>query len=639
MIKSGSYNDLSTILENDNLFIIPDLQRDYCWGNIKPEGKNKTLSHIFCSEFIETAKRSDPNVKSELSYGIIYTYEYPETFYYLSDGQQRLSTLYLIIGVLNSYLNDDRLKKLLVSENSQPRLKYEVRTSTDYFINDLVQHVFLFNESKVLGNLKKANWFREDFNYDPSVNSMVEAIKSIHSIIKKSEATLLADFITQYIGFVCVNLKTNDKLEDDSYTKVREYGEKMYEIVNTSGDPMESNEHEKVRLLSMLDESKKEEWTEKWEIWQDFFWQHKAENHESADEGFNEFLEWVATIIGRKKISDSLEKLEITEDIFKGFYLWSNMQDGLNNHRDTHVFNINESLHIKDPSKLVVILPVLQYLKGTNSVIFNGNKYLIDKNSINLELLFRFIRFFTNTSKNTEAGELAANMVSHLKPNDDIVKLLNLKSSDYSLILTDEEVYKLSLYKQLENLERSSIEDAFWAAEDNNFLNGKIDPILNWMDVTYNKSSIDLFSIDDFKTLFSTFMSLFDSNKKIEKVRLCMLSLSENWDIYREGYSWGRSRYYLGKQNDVKYWREKITLPIFKIIILNEKDEKLTNKFINESIMNLENDMQKKIIRKIRSEAPNYWQWNNNKRFFIVDNSIYFPNGVQAKSYTEKIDI
>ena len=104
-IKSGSYNSLPTILANNNMFVIPDLQRDYCWGNIKPKGLNKTLAYTFCADLLNAAKSHDLTKGTKLSYGIIYTYEYPETFYYLSDGQQRLTTLYLIVGVLNCYIN------------------------------------------------------------------------------------------------------------------------------------------------------------------------------------------------------------------------------------------------------------------------------------------------------------------------------------------------------------------------------------------------------------------------------------------------------------------------------------------------------------------------------------------------------
>ena len=525
---------------------------------------------------------------------------------------------------------------ILISKSQQTRLKYEVRISTDYFINDLLKNVFLSNNCKDIKNIKKANWYRKNYENDPSVNSMIEAVKSVHSIIGKTDAALLAEFILKSIGFVCINLKSNDNLEDDTYTKVREYGEKMYEIVNTSGDPMEPNEHEKVHLLSDLADNEKETWTEKWEMWQDFFWQHKADNHESADEGFNEFLDWVETIIGKKEKLKSLEKLIEIEKYFKALFLWSNIQFDLTSLRDAKVFDINEKIHLKEPSKLVVIFPMLQYLKDTDSVTYKAAGYSIHRESVNLESIFRFVRFFTNISKNTEAAGIALSIAKELKPNDDITKIHRLQKSQYDSILTDEENFKLSLYEQSDNSKRHLLEDTFWQAEDNDYLYGKIDPVFKWMNIKYNRKGIERFSIDLFQDILETFTSLFIDEEKLEIVRLCMLSLNNNWDVFLEGWSRGVPRYYMGSKNDIKDWRKKITLSIFKDIIINEFQGKLTNKFINENIMRLEDVKYRKIIRKLRSEAPDHWQWRNNKRFFVVDDGIYFPNGTRAGEYTSE---
>jgi len=638
-MKSGSYNELSIILEKDNLFIIPDLQRDYCWGNIRPEGKNKTLAHVFCSEFVEIAKKSGANAKTELSYGIIYTYEYPETFFYISDGQQRLSTLYLIIGVLNSYLNDDRLKKLLVSKYNQPRLKYEVRSSTDYFINDLVQHVFLSNDSKVLGNLKKASWFRDEFEYDPSVNSMVEAIKSVHSIIQKADATLLADFIVQSVGFVWINLKTNDNLEDDSYTKVREYGEKMYEIVNTSGDPMEPNEHEKVHLLSRLAENEKEDWTEKWEVWQDFFWQHKAENQESADEGFNEFLDWIEKINVNNGKSESQDKLSEIEGYFKALFLWYNLQKELNIHRNAQIFDINKKLNRIDANGLVVVLPTLLYLKGTESVTYERNSYIIRRESVDLAALFRFIRFFSNISKNTQQSSICVDLVVKLKSNYDVVNLSLIKGNKYSAILSEEEIYKLNLYKESDTSTRMLLEDTFWQAEDNELLFGKIEPVFHWIKVDYGIKGKDSLDVNVFLRRYKAFTSLFENEERLELVRLFMLCLSDTWNEFHEGWSWNTRRYYLLVNSDREHWRRIVRIHLFSKIVSYQYNHLLNEAKLDELISSVEDSQDRKIIIKIKEEGYKYWQWNNTKRFFIHNDQLCLPNGKQAKAYTVKLKL
>lgn len=637
-MKPGSFNHLQDILKDNNYLVIPDLQRDYCWGHIEPKTTNVSLAYTFCKELLENAKKMKPADKAEFSYGIIYTYEYPETFFYLCDGQQRLTTLYLIIGVLNYYLNDERLKNLIVNKNHQPRLKYEVRTSTDYFINDLVCNVFLCSESGDIGQLRQAPWFRKEFEDDPSVKSIVDAITSIKSLINKEEAAMLADYILNSVGFVYINLKANDNLENDTYTKVREYGEKMYEIVNTSGDPMEPNEHLKANLLSQLPDEEKAHWTEKWEMWQDFFWQNRGyagvSPHESADEGFNEFIKWIKTIKGQDKKIESAEEIE---EYFKALFLLYNIEEDIINYRKASIFKVTEKLHFSSNAKLVVIFPALVFFKNTDLVSFSETGYSVIKESVNLEQIYRFLRFFSNLSKYSSANTGAASLAGKLKPGDDITNLINYRKEFPSLV-SDEEAFKLELYKQSNHNERRILEDIFWQAEDHDLMNGKIAPVFNWMGVQYDSTTSESFSIESFQVYFNAFNSLFESDKILEKVRIFMLAYHNNWIVFREGDSKGTTRYYLGSHNDKSFWRNKIYLDSFTAAVEMQKEGNLTDKIVSDSIMNLENVENRKIVRKIKSEADKHWQWNNNKRFFVIENVIYFPNGVQAKGYTKEIE-
>ena len=85
--------------------------------------------------------------------------------------------------------------------------------------------------------------------------------------------------------------------------KNRELGEKMYVIINTCGAPMVVNEHIKPLLIGQLSDSKEQKkWAEKWEDWQDFFWINRKEKEDSADEGFNEFIQWFVMIREQSEI-------------------------------------------------------------------------------------------------------------------------------------------------------------------------------------------------------------------------------------------------------------------------------------------------------------------------------------------------
>jgi hypothetical protein len=635
MIKQGSFNRFSAFLKDNNQILIPDLQRDYCWGDVFSEGQKLSLAHSFTEELLALSKKTQGTENMEISYGIIYTYEYPETFYYLCDGQQRLTTIYLIVGVLNNYLNDSRLKQLLMLNNGQPRLKYEIRNSTDYFIKHLVKDFLNPSAQSNLSDLTKASWFRKEYEDDPSVKSIDAAVKSIQSLIKKEDSQLVADFILNKMGFVYVNLKGNETLTDYSYSQVRSYGEKMYEIVNTSGDPMEPNEHLKASLISKVPNSEQELWTEKWETWQDFFWVHKSKDQESADAGFNEFLDWIKTLKGETKEIDNIIEVE---QYFKALFLLFSIQDELTNFRKHKILNIAENLHKKIDTKLVVILPALVYLKNSNSVNFDGQQYVADKSKVDLHTLYRYLRFFSNVSKQTESTVFAAVLDGIIAQGDDITKLLT-HSEGLSKILSDEEIYKLELYRQSEESRRIELEDIIWEAEDHEYLKGKIEPVLNWMDIDLKSETNTEFDSAFFLDLYKTYLSLI-SDENMGKTRLNLLAVCNNWEHFHEGWSqWSAKRYYLGRKDDFSFWHRITAIDEFGVLVKGTLMNQIDEKFLIESIMKNENVEQRKAYRKLKSEATKHWQWNNKFRFFIMDNVLYLTNGVKVGEYTVEIPL
>ncbi len=360
-IESGKQYSISELFSGDKRIIIPDLQRDYCWGNTK-----KNLATNFLHSLNGLFEQGDGLYK-QVSLGLIYAYETPRNFVNIADGQQRITTLYLLLCVIYRIINSDKndynislvqeLKDFLILDSDktvwEPRLRYEVRESTVYFIKAFLNNEIKENKSESFDNLKKASWFRDEYKTDPSIASMLETISSFYKELSKENGKeqYLSDFAYFLLGITPVAVK--DKLEDfiineDSEIRVklpkdfksisrlykgnsgicfvyfdvenRDFGEKMYVIINTRGAPMEPNEHLKPLLIGALEQSKQVVWTEKWEKWQDFFWQNKISSEASADNGFNEFLDWYRQIkqkVERKytdKTTDNNKPKSILDD-------------------------------------------------------------------------------------------------------------------------------------------------------------------------------------------------------------------------------------------------------------------------------------------------------------------------------------
>lgn len=81
-------------------------------------------------------------------------------------------------------------RKLLISrddadqEYMEPYLNYAIRESTTYFLNDLITRFFIDNSDQVI-DIRQADWYFQDYNLDPSINSMISALGKIESILNE----------------------------------------------------------------------------------------------------------------------------------------------------------------------------------------------------------------------------------------------------------------------------------------------------------------------------------------------------------------------------------------------------------------------------------------------------------------------
>ena len=182
---TGTNYTLSELFSDEGKIIIPDLQRDYCWGD-EVHTKNKIeLVSDFTTNLIQSFEQEQRN---KLNLGLIYGYESLESHIQLCDGQQRITTLYLLIGMLNKKVEGNPFRKLLISDyeyledDKEPYLQYSIRESSLYFLSDLVCHFFIEEANdkenvKYVENIESAQWFFNDYKDDASIQSMLRAFE------------------------------------------------------------------------------------------------------------------------------------------------------------------------------------------------------------------------------------------------------------------------------------------------------------------------------------------------------------------------------------------------------------------------------------------------------------------------------
>ena len=99
---SGNEYCLRELLGGDTKMIIPDLQRDYCWGDRAYANPNDKNPRELVSDFVKNiVELFEADESKRVTLGLIYGYEQPHNHIQICDGQQRLTTLFLLLGYIN----------------------------------------------------------------------------------------------------------------------------------------------------------------------------------------------------------------------------------------------------------------------------------------------------------------------------------------------------------------------------------------------------------------------------------------------------------------------------------------------------------------------------------------------------------
>lgn len=476
--------------------IIPDLQRDYCWG-----GKGR-LVQDFLENIIEKGYRS----RVDLSMGLLYGYEEPYGHIQLCDGQQRITTLFLLIGMLNKECSN-QFRNLLISDfeyyndDKEPYMQYAIRESSLYFLSDLVCEFFLESEGEP-NDIRKQCWYFGDYDNDPSIRSMLNALQDIHKLLaspvnRDIDKSDLARYVTQNLWFMYYDMGT------------RSLGEETFVIINTTGEPLSPTENLKPRYVTKYPDS-----SDMWEKWEQWFWMNRnRDKNDTADNGLLEFLRWVIVLETKdvKEFEKTQESLVKQSEVDR-----FDFEPVLRIEPQTidQYFNVvkklfNEALpnnklwlspeRINSQIDWLRILPLIAY-----SIKFPNAQ---ERDIVRVKHFFKNIAQLNHIRKDIGRVLSYAVEVIRLMVHPDIAHIIYIENISDQL-LTEEERLKFTIFLESEN--RIEIEDAFWKIQyktdqdmDGKIWNGEILPILKWSFVN------DRFNFEEFKKYMNVFYEVF----------------------------------------------------------------------------------------------------------------------------------
>lgn len=173
---------------------VPNYQRAYSWEVARENEKKKRQADLFLEDVMNHVE-NEAKVKENFYLGN-FLYERDGEKFAIIDGQQRLTTIIILLSVLNNLLKNEELKNIIDFNNIKfSTVKYDNEDFQKYiFSNELDKFNNLkeFRESKVITNTESIRRVIEAYLYfkDKLVNENVEKLKKLAETITQAKCTM-----------------------------------------------------------------------------------------------------------------------------------------------------------------------------------------------------------------------------------------------------------------------------------------------------------------------------------------------------------------------------------------------------------------------------------------------------------------
>lgn len=292
-------------IESDKLFVkdvfqkwyrIPEYQRPYVWGN---DQVSELLDDVY------QARKSNPDAQYFLGSMVLKKTDKQEgetkyEEYDLLDGQQRLTTLFLITAVVRDMATSNESRKktcrdtiyqMANPDDSIPersRIVFDIRDKVRDFVNDYVK---TDNGTNKQDELKL---FAQNNDEDMSIRNMSNAILTIKDFFNNGNS--IDEFFPFLRSNVLMIYVAAEELEDAFH---------LFTVMNNRGIKLRNSDILKAENLSkVVDEKTRTNYAKLWESIEEYF-----------GEDFDNFLSHLRTVLVKQKAGYNLLK-EYEENIY-----------------------------------------------------------------------------------------------------------------------------------------------------------------------------------------------------------------------------------------------------------------------------------------------------------------------------------
>jgi len=294
---SGEYPASVLPGERDEEFVIdiPIIQRDYAQGR----EREKQRRDLFLQELFNNINETKP-LHLEFIYGRVDKQDGKSVFSPI-DGQQRLTTLYLLHWYIG--LKEKIKEKKPESFNKLKNFIYDTRISSRDFCKALIEKDIVLPGSEkesVIDIITKSYWFRESWNYDPTIKAMLIMIQAIHSMFFNTDGIWPKLTEKEIITFHILDMgEKNFELNDELYIKMNSRGKQLtpFEVFKANFIGFLETEYKdkyfydsKYSYNDYFSFRIEKEWT-------DLFWAYKDEKVFVIDDYFMNYFEFISQLL------------------------------------------------------------------------------------------------------------------------------------------------------------------------------------------------------------------------------------------------------------------------------------------------------------------------------------------------------
>lgn len=270
-------------------YCIPDYQRAYVWDTdqvrdllddtISAYRENKEAQYFLGSMVLKINEKSENNV----SY----------TEYELLDGQQRITTVFLILACMRDMLTDYpqyqnslagfvyQAEDAILQQPERMRIIFNIRSDVRDFVNEHIKPLHGTCDDALLKEKMQA----KDVNI--SIRNMANAMLVAHEFLEENKSEIIG-YLSYFLNKVLMIYVATEELQDAF---------QLFTVLNNRGVKLSSSDILKAENLKELSAADRTFWATRWEEMETYF-----------GEDFDKFLSHIRTILVKKKQTTTLLK-------------------------------------------------------------------------------------------------------------------------------------------------------------------------------------------------------------------------------------------------------------------------------------------------------------------------------------------